>query len=58
MAKKQSFGDKVRRQKAEAKRMAQIVVSEKKANGHFRFKTKMVDVSTVKDELAAAKDAV
>jgi len=58
MAKKQSFGDKVRKQKAEAKRMAQIVVSEKKANGHFRFKTKMVDASVVKDELAAAKNTV
>lgn len=55
MAKKQSFGDKVRRQKVPSKRMAQLVISEKKANGHFRFKTKMVELSQVKDELAAAK---
>ena len=55
MAKKQSFGDKVRKQKAEAKRMAQVIISEPKANGHFRFKSKMVEASQVKDEIAAAK---
>ena len=55
MAKKQSFGDKVMRQRAEAKRMAKIVVAERKENGHIRFRAKMVDVATVKEELAAAK---
>jgi hypothetical protein len=55
MAKKQSFGDKVLRQKQEAKRMAKIVVAERKANGHFSFRSKMVDVSDVKEELKAAR---
>jgi hypothetical protein len=57
MAKKQSFGDKVLRQKAEAKRMAKIVFAEKKDNGHHSFRSKMVDVNDVKAELAAAKKA-
>jgi hypothetical protein len=57
MAKKQSFGDKVLRQKAEAKRMAKIVIAEKKENGHHSFRSKMVDLSDVKAELAAAKKA-
>ena len=56
MAKKQSFGDKVLRQKLEAKRMAKIVVAEKKANGQYRFRSKMVDANDVKAELAAAKN--
>jgi hypothetical protein len=55
MAKKQSFGDKVLRQKMEAKRMAKIVVAERKENGHIRFRTKMVDITTVKAELKAAQ---
>ncbi|MBO6574574.1 MAG: hypothetical protein JJ896_04105 [Rhodothermales bacterium] len=55
MAKKQSFGDKVLRQKAEAKRMAKVVVAERKENGHIRFRAKMVDVNDVKEELKAAK---
>lgn len=55
MAKKQSFGDKVRKAKAEARRMAKIVVAEKKANGHYSFKHRMVDASDVKDEIAALR---
>ncbi len=55
MAKKQSFGDKVLRQKAEAKRMAKIVLAERKENGHYSFRSKMVDVNDVKQELAAAR---
>lgn len=55
MAKKQSFGDKVRRQKIETKKMAKLILSEKKANGHFRFKTKMVELGQVRDEIAAIK---
>ena len=57
MAKKQSFGDKVLRQKADAKKMAKIIFAEKKDNGHHSFRSKMVDVSDVKAELAAAKKA-
>ena len=55
MAKKQSFGDKVLKAKAEAKRMAKIVIAEKKENGHYSFRHKMVDVNDVKEELAAAR---
>ena len=55
MAKKQSFGDKVLRQKREARKMAKIVFSEKKANGHYSFRSKMVEADTVKEELSAAK---
>ena len=56
MAKKQSFGDKVLRSKRDAKRMAKMVIAEKKENGQYRFKTKMVDAANVKAELAAAKN--
>ncbi len=58
MAKKQSFGDKIRRQRQTTKQMAKIVAAEKKSNGHYRFKEKMVDVDDVKDELNAAKQAI
>ncbi|MBN4056203.1 hypothetical protein JYT20_00620 [Rhodothermus sp. AH-315-K08] len=55
MAKKQSFGDKVLRQKAEAKKMAKIVVARRNPNGHFSFRSKMVDANDVKAELKAAQ---
>lgn len=55
MAKKQTFGDKVLRQRAEAKRMAKIVVAERKENGAYSFRSKMVNVNDVKEELKAAK---
>jgi len=55
MAKKQSFGEKVKRKSLEAKRMAQIVVAEKKPNGHFRFKSKMVEADSIKAEIKAAR---
>jgi hypothetical protein len=55
MAKKQTFGDKVLQAKREQKRMAKVVLAEKKPNGQYRFKTKMVDASEVKAELAAAR---
>lgn len=54
MAKKQSFGEKVRRAKEERKIMAKLVVAEKKANGQYRFREKMVDVNDVQAELKAA----
>lgn len=58
MAKKQTFGDKVRKQRATTKQMAKIVAAEKKPNGNYRFKEKMVDVEDVRDELNAAKQAL
>ena len=58
MAKKQSFGDKVRRQREAGRQMAKIVSAEKKENGHYRFKQKMVHVEDVNEELKAAKQGV
>ena len=55
MAKKQSFGDKVLRHRAEVKKMAKLVIAEKKANGHYSFRQKMVSASDVQSEIAAAK---
>ena len=55
MAKKQSFGDKVLRQKRVVKKMAKIVFSEKKANGHYSFRSKMVESDKVKEELSGAR---
>lgn len=58
MAKKQSFGDKIRKRREHVRQMAKIVSAEKKANGQYRFKHKMVHVDDVQSELKAAKDAV
>lgn len=55
MAKQQSFSDKVRKKSIVRKRMVQLVIAEKKASGHFGFKTKMVELSAVKDVIAAAR---
>ena len=56
MAKKQqSFAEKVAKTRGTGKTMAKLVISEKKANGHYRFKTRMVDVKSVKEEIEAAK---
>ena len=55
MAKKQSFGDKVRKNREEAKKMAKIVVATKKDNGHYSFQQRIVDADSVKDEIKAAR---
>ncbi len=55
MAKKQSFGDKVLRAKAESKKMAKVIIASKKQNGHYCFVDKMVQQHEVADELKAAK---
>jgi hypothetical protein len=56
MAKKaQTFAEKTARHGGEAKKMAKLVLSEKKPNGHFSFRTKMVSVDEVKSTLAQAK---
>jgi hypothetical protein len=56
MAKKQTFGDKVLQQKAESKKLAKIVVAEKKPNGQYSYRHKMVHVDNLRAELAAAKN--
>ncbi len=55
MAKRQSFGDKVRKQKQETKKMAKVVIAEKKPNGQYRFRAKMVPLDDVQAELKAAR---
>ncbi|MCH7976395.1 MAG: hypothetical protein IIC18_07570 [Bacteroidetes bacterium] len=37
------------------KQMARVIIAAKKGNGHFEFRTKMVEVGQVQDELKAAK---
>lgn len=58
MAKKQSFGDKIRKQRDAGRQMAKIVSAEKKSNGQYRFKYKMVHVDDVQKELKAAKESI
>ena len=55
MAKKQSFGDKVLKQKAEAKKMAKVIVSTKKENGQYSFQQRMVETSEVSAVIKEAK---
>ena len=55
MAKKQSFGDKVLKRRQERKVMAKVIISEKKSNGSFRFREKMVPQQDLQAELNAAK---
>ena len=56
MAKKQqSFADKVAKQRGAQKNMAKLILSEKKENGQYSFRTKMVELEGVKEALAAAK---
>ena len=55
MAKRQSFGDKVRQQKQEIRKMAKVVIAEKKPNGQYRFRSKMVPLDEVQAEIKAAR---
>ncbi len=57
MAKAQTFGDKVRKTRGPAKQMAKIVAAEKKTNGHYSFRARMVSAEAVQDALTAAKKA-
>jgi hypothetical protein len=56
MAKKVSKNQRTDRGKnTEAVKMAKIVVSEKKANGQYAFRYKMVNINNVQEELDAAR---
>ena len=56
MAKKVSKNQRTDRSKnTVANRMAKIVVAEKKPNGQYRFKQKMVMADDVQNELKAAQ---
>ncbi len=56
MAKKISKNQRTSRgADADVKQMAKVIIAAKKGNGHFEFRTKMVEVGQVQDELKAAK---
>ncbi|HHP7237120.1 DUF4295 family protein [Longibacter sp.] len=40
---------------AASRKMAKIIVAQKKENGHYSFKQKVVPLDNVQDELSAAK---
>jgi len=40
---------------AEDKKMAKVIIAEKKKNGAYRFRQKMVPIDDVQKELKAAK---
>ncbi len=57
MAKKVSKNQRTNRGAgAEQKNMAKLIVAAKKANGQYEFRQKMVDASTVQDELASFRN--
>ena len=56
MAKKVSKNQRTDRSKnTVVNRMAKIVVAEKKENGQYRFKSKMVQIDDVQNALKAAQ---
>ncbi|NNF58964.1 MAG: DUF4295 family protein [Rhodothermaceae bacterium] len=55
MAKKVSKNQRTNRGGVDAKQMAKVIVAAKKDNGQYEFRSKMVEVSQVQDELKAAK---
>lgn len=59
MAKKVSKNQRTDRGKnTQRKRVAKMVVAEKKANGQYRFVQKIVELDDVQNELNAAKSAL
>ena len=58
MAKKVSKNQRTNRGAgADAKQMAKVIIASKKQNGHFEFRSKMVETSQVEAELKAARAA-
>ena len=55
MAREQSFADKVRKRNQERAVMAKLVMAERKSNGHFRFREKIVPLKAAEAELKAAR---
>ena len=56
MAKKVSKNQRTNRgADAADKPMAKVIVANKKTNGQFEFRSKMVELSQVQDELKAAR---
>ena len=55
MAKKVSKNQRTDRGKNQQVKMAKIMVAEKKENGQYSFRTKMVQLDNVQDELKASR---
>ena len=56
MAKKVSKNQRTSRGAgADAKQMAKIILASKKDNGHYEFRSKMVEAGQVQEELKAAR---
>lgn len=55
MAKKVSKNQRTARGGTDTKQMAKIIVASKKDNGHYEFRSKMVEAGQVQDELKAAR---
>ena len=56
MAKKVSKNQRTARGAgADAKQMAKIILATKKDNGHYEFRSKMVEAGQVQQELKAAR---
>ncbi len=59
MAKKVSKNQRTDRGKnTQRKRVAKMIVAEKKPNGQYRFVQKIVELDNVQSELSAAKSAL
>jgi hypothetical protein len=59
MAKKVSKNQRTDRGKnTQRKRVAKMIVAEKKPNGQYRFVQKIVELDNVQNELNAAKSAL
>ena len=57
MAKKQSFGDKVKRGQQESRKMAKVIIATKKPNGQYSFQERIVAAERVGDLIAEAKSS-
>ena len=56
MAKKVSKNQRISRgADTGVRNMAKVIIAAKKGNGHYEFRSRMVEVGQVQDELKAAK---
>ena len=55
MAKKVSKNQRTARGGTDTKQMAKVIVASKKDNGHYEFRSKMVEAGQVQEELKAAR---
>ena len=58
MAKKVSKNQRARLgANTSVRQMAKVIIAAKKGNGHYEFRSRMVEVGQVQDELKAAKSS-